>query len=97
MYGCNMSRSFVEELMLCFKLLDMDGNGTVEASELQRAFQMFGLEVDNTEIQTVLKQHDKCVPPMTTPCSILLVHRGGSVGVRRENACEPRRSKPHDS
>jgi len=53
-----LSSEQLEELNAAFQSVDLDGNGFVSASELQKAFEVVGLKLPGHEVRTLIDKHD---------------------------------------
>eukprot|EP00887_Chlorella_sp_A99_P006580 scaffold3.g6580.t1 len=46
-------------LRLCFKMMDADGSGAVDAEELESAFKLLGLQISKREVEALLAEVDR--------------------------------------
>lgn len=46
-------------LRMCFKMMDADGSGNIDAQELDAAFKLLGLKVSRREVEAMLAEVDR--------------------------------------
>ena len=46
-------------LRMCFKMMDADGSGAIDAEELDAAFRLLGLRVSRREVEAMLAEVDR--------------------------------------